>query len=409
MRVGKFIVVVLDGFGIGAMDDVERVRPADIGSNTCTHIFDAVPNLHLPNLACLGLANAVGFSYKGLPTSCSATYGAARLTHFWADTFFAHQEIMGTKPHMPRGEAINDGHLDLVARALREAGFHVERHAKDSLGYLVIDGACTVADNIECDPGQAINVTAALEDMPFSRELEVGRIVRDIVHAPRVITFGGGGIHLNDLLEAVEVHGRYIGVNAPSSGVYKAGYQCVHMGYGVDERVQVPYLLGSAGIPVHLIGKVADVCANAYGASEPMVDTYNVLSRAIEMAELPGPRFICANVQETDLAGHSQDAGRFADRLQVADERIGVLRDAMDEDDLLIVMADHGNDPTIGHPHHTRERVPLLIAGRHIRSGYVGERETLSDVGATACDFFSVKLPENGTSFLSSLNVSIPQ
>ena len=215
-----------------------------------------------------------------------------------------------------------------------------------------------------------------------------------------MITFGGHGVHLDDLLSAVEVHGDYIGVNAPVSGVYNSGYQCVHMGYGVDERRQVPFLLGERDIKVHLLGKVADVCTNRFGESESIIDTSRVLSRLFELVCEPGNAFICANVQETDLAGHSQDYDRYADRLRVADGYLGEILDAMADDDLLVVMADHGNDPTIGHPHHTRECVPLLIGGKGEARGDIGERMTLSDVGATVAEFFGVKSPENGESFL---------
>ena len=397
----KFIVVVLDGFGIGAMEDVPRVRPSDIGSNTCVHIFEALPDLELPTLSRLGLANAAGCSFAGLRPAKDATFGRSRLAHYWADTFFGHQEIMGTKPKVIFGEPINNGKIELIQDALNAAGFKTRLvRASGGLRFIVVEEACTIADNIECDPGQAFNVTCALDDLPFATELEIGRIVRGIAKVPRVITFGGHGVHLDDLLSAVEVHGDYIGVNAPVSGVYNSGYQCVHMGYGVDERQQVPFLLGERDIKVHLLGKVADVCANRFGESESIIDTSRVLSRALELVCEPGNAFICANVQETDLAGHSQDYDRYADRLCVADGHLGEILDSMADDDLLVVMADHGNDPTIGHPHHTRECVPLLIGGKGEARGDIGERMTLSDVGATVAEFFGVKSPENGESFL---------
>lgn len=98
---GTFVVIVLDGFGVGAMADVAEVRPADLGSNTCAHIFERVPGLRLPTLQRLGLGNAAGGHVPGLPPSETATWGRARLTHYWADTFFGHQEIMGTRPQVP--------------------------------------------------------------------------------------------------------------------------------------------------------------------------------------------------------------------------------------------------------------------------------------------------------------------
>ena len=70
---GKFVVIVLDGFGVGAMPDVPQVRPADCGANTCIHIFERTPDLKLPNLASLGLANIVGREFPGLPFAPNAT------------------------------------------------------------------------------------------------------------------------------------------------------------------------------------------------------------------------------------------------------------------------------------------------------------------------------------------------
>lgn len=401
---GKFVVIVLDGFGVGQMPDVAEVRPSDLGANTCAHIFERVPGLALPNLAALGLANAAGREFEGLPFSPSATWGRATLTHQGADTFYGHQEIMGTRPPVPLTEPIQVA-VDEIAQALERAGFSVRWYvsAESGLRFLIVNEACTVADNVECDPGQAFNVTAALDDLDFETELEIGRIVRRIAKTPRVITFGGRGVHLDNLLSAVEEHDGFIGVNAPASGVYNDDYHCIHMGYGVDEKVQVPYLLGERGIDVHLLGKVADVCANRFGESESIVDTRSVLERTLELVGQPGSGFICANVQETDLMGHRENVAGYAEKLQVADELIGRIRATLAPEDVLVVQADHGNDPTIGHPHHTREYVPLLVAHEGAPAGTIGTRATLSDVGATVADYFGVPAPQNGTSFLSLL------
>ena len=174
-------------------------------------------------------------------------------------------------------------------------------------------------------------------------------------------------------------------------------------GYGVDPEVQIPTILGKSGLPVFLLGKVADVVTNNYGTSIPMVDTASVLQRTLEIVKEQETAFICTNVQETDLCGHRENVAAYADRLRVADEWIGKIRDALGEDDILIVQADHGNDPTIGHPHHTREMVPLMIHSAHSTPKNIGIRKTLSDVGATAADYFHSKAPENGTSFLPLL------
>ena len=397
---GKFVVVVLDGFGVGQMPDVPEVRPADLGANTCAHIFENTPGLALPNLAAMGLANAAGRAFDGLPFAPHATWGRGTLTHQGADTFYGHQEIMGTKPPVPLTEPIQIA-VDELAEALTKAGFSVRVYTSETSGlrFLIVNEACTVADNVECDPGQAFNVTAALDDLDFDTELKIGRIVRGIAKTPRVITFGGRGVHLPNLLAAVEEHDGFIGVNAPASGVYNDDYHCIHMGYGVDEKVQVPYLLGEQGVDVHLLGKVADVCANHFGESESIVDTAEVLARTLELVKQPGSGFICTNVQETDLMGHRENVPGYAEKLRVADEYLGRIRAALGPDDVLVVQADHGNDPTIGHPHHTREYVPLLVAHDGAPEGCIGTRATLSDVGASVADYFGCSAPQNGTSF----------
>ena len=83
------------------------------------------------------------------------------------------------------------------------------------------------------------------------------------------------------------------------------------------------------------------------------------------------------------------------------DKALSVILKGMSEEDLLMISADHGNDPTIGHSGHTREKTFLLAYGKSLRGGDVGERDTLSDIAATVADFFSVPPPENGSSFYS--------
>lgn len=109
------------------------------------------------------------------------------------------------------------------------------------------------------------------------------------------------------------------------------------------------------------------------------------------------------NVQETDLAGHAEDAEWYAEMLNVTDQWLASFLPQMEEDDLMIVMADHGNDPTIGHSSHTREYVPLLITGPKAKAANIGTRQTMADIGATFSDFFDLPATEQGTSFLKEI------
>ncbi|NRF77351.1 phosphopentomutase, partial [Citrobacter braakii] len=256
--------------------------------------------------------------------------------------------------------------------------------------------------------GQVYNVHGSLSEKTFAQVKEIGRTVREQASVGRVITFGGQLSSTQNIFDAVEEkEGGYIGINAPRSGAYKQGFQVVHMGYGVDEQVQVPSQLFAVDVPTVLVGKVADIVSNPHGISwENLVDSQQIMEITRAEFNRRETAFICANIQETDLAGHAEDVERYVDRLELVDEQLALLMADMRPDDCLVVMADHGNDPTIGHSKHTREKVPLLVWSPGQSPARLGTRRTLSDVGATVCDFFGAHAPENGCSFLSLITLA---
>lgn len=400
----KFVVMVIDGFGVGAMDDVPQVRPQDTGANTCGHILQHLPQLRLPVLEKLGLINSLGFDAGIMKPSAVAVYGKAALQHEGGDSFMGHQEILGTLPQPPLRMPFS-AVIDEVEQALLADCWQTERIG-DKLQYLWVNQAVAIGDNLETDPGQVFNVTANLSAISFAKVRAIGKIVRRCVQAGRVIVFGGMLESSQKILDAAEEkQGIYIGINAPRSGVYKNGFQVVHMGFGVDASVQVPQKLHDVGIKTVLTGKVADIVANPHGVNhENLVDSQQIMDITLEELKKPGDMFICTNIQETDLAGHAEDVERYAGRLQLVDKNLDRLMAAMLPGDCLVVMADHGNDPTVGHSNHTREYVPLLVWQPGIRPANIGVRKTLSDVGATVCDYFNAAAPQNGTSFLALLS-----
>jgi len=401
---GKFIVIVLDSFGVGYMEDVSRVRPEDIGSNTAFHIIERKPNIQIKNLVELGLMNAIGKGTEKFKLSQKANWGVSNLAHQGADSFLGHQEIMGTTPPIPFNMPFNEI-IDKVEAQLLKNGYSVRREGKDEEPkILVINECATVGDNLETDLGQVYNVSACLDIMPFEEVKKLGRSVREVVKVSRVIAFGGENIELKDLLKAHKVKKeKFSGVDAPESGVYDQGYQVVHLGYGINPEVQIPTILDHQKIPVVLIGKAADIIQTSSTYLYPGVDTQELFNYLLQEMKEVDNGFICLNVQETDLAGHGEDVDRYADRLEISDKNIGEVIKYLDEDDILIVMADHGNDPTSGHSQHTRERVPLLIYRKGLEGIEVGERETMSDVAATAAEYFGVNAPQHGKSFLEKL------
>ena len=172
----------------------------------------------------------------------------------------------------------------------------------------------------------------------------------------------------------------------------------------MDHKVQVPAILTEAGYECTLIGKVADIVYNEKGTSISCVPTEECLKHTVEALDQMEMGFICTNIQETDLAGHSQSSGEYRRILEMADRGIGQVLAAMESEDILLIQADHGNDPTYRGTDHTREFVPLIAYSKRFKSGEdLGIRKTFSDIGASVADNFKVKMPEHGESFLNRL------
>lgn len=399
----RFVIIVLDGFGIGAMDDAGAAERGDDRANTLRSILKDCPDMKLPVLERLGLMNAYGAESFGMKFSPSANFGKARLMHFGADTFMGHQEIMGTLPKKPDAHPFQEK-ADLVAAHLKAHGHQVEILERQGLKLLLCDKYVTIGDNLEADLGMCYNVTAPLDFISFEEECRIAGLVRQVVTVTRVIVFGGRGNSIEDLWAAMEVkEGRFIGIASARSKFYERGYQCLHLGFGVDKRVQVPTILTGAGIPVVLIGKVADIVANDMGKSISCVPTEECMEHTLREFGRMEEGFVCTNIQETDLAGHGQSSVRYRKVLEEADRGIGRVMEQMGPEDVLLVMADHGNDPDIGHSRHTRERVPLLAYRKGVEGVYLGVRDTLSDAGASVCQYFGVARPENGEGFAGML------
>ena len=402
MNNGRYIVIVLDSFGIGEMADVPEVRPQDQGSNTALHLIEYEKEKKWPNLLKLGLMNAMDYEVGEFKKSNNAIFGKSELKHFGADSYFGHQEIVGTRPKEPVFEKIQV-YLDEIQEDLEENGFIVDRITRGDLQILKVNNSICIGDNMETDLGQAINVVGALDYCGFDMIDEVGHIVRRHVKVPRVIAFGGSGVDIKRIEDNVLVKGDFMGIDAPGSGVYERNYHVNHIGYGVDKTIQFPTILYEIGIENNLYGKAENIIYSPNGTGYNCVDTKETFDALISDLDKYKKGFFLANIQETDLSGHGEDPERYIDVLNIADEMIGQLISKLNDEDILIIMADHGNDPTIGHSKHTRECVPLLIHhNNHKGVTDIGLRKTMADVGQTGADYFGTKI-KNGESFLDTI------
>ncbi|MCD9476466.1 phosphopentomutase [Photobacterium phosphoreum] len=402
----RFIVVVLDGFGIGEMSDVAYLRPQDVGANTASHLIQHFSHRRLPTLEMLGLLNTIPSIDSVMVPNKRANWGRSELFHIGCDTFMGHQEIMGTKPIDPVITPFNDS-IEAIESALQHNNYYVERLYHQDLALLEVNGCVVIGDNLEADLGQVYNLTANLNLINFDEVKKIAQVVRKANCVSRNIAFGGCIDGMTPIYEAIEIRKNkngtpcFIGVNAPASGTYEKGFQVVHLGYGVDATTQVPFCLNQVGITSYLYGKVADIVQNADGVSyTSIVDTERVFSLLINDLNKVHNGFFCANIQETDLSGHQQDPLRYWDTLELADNGLAKIIATMTTQDILVVMADHGNDPFIGHSCHTREMVPILVFHSPWQNKQFGTLSTLADVGASVADYFKAPRPQFGNSFL---------
>lgn len=394
----RAVILIIDSLGVGVMDDYENYRKEDKGANTFSHILDHANYIHLPNMEWLGINQIVVHERLANNALPAASYGCTKLMHTGADSYMGHQEIMGSRPLPPLILPFCNM-IDEVKEALQAQGYKAEIINGDH-PVLLVEDCVVVADNIETDYGQIYNVTAPLDQISFEEELKIGQVVRNVVKSSRVITLGGRGIDIQDILSAIETTKEgATGVNCPKSGVYRKGYQVKHMGYGINPKGQTSSILIEKGIPVTLVGKMADVIDCQGATYIEAIETDQVMCEVNHAFKTMEAGLISATVQETDLSGHAQDINRYASKINAVDAFLTDLLAQMKEDDLLIISADHGNDPTIGHNQHTREKTFILAYQKGQKPISIGERETLSDIGATVCDFFGVASCENGTSF----------
>jgi phosphopentomutase len=167
-------------------------------------------------------------------------------------------------------------------------------------------------------------------------------------------------------------------------------------------------LLTSRGIPVVSIGKVKDLFAGrGITTSVPTASDAEGVDLVLDTMKSAASGLIFANLVDFDTVyGHRNDVAGYAANIERFDERLGAVLDQLRESDLLLITADHGNDPTTPSTDHSREHVPLLMTGRRVRRGAdVGTRPTFADLGQTLAANFSVGPLAHGTSFLEDILV----
>jgi phosphopentomutase len=381
-------IIVLDGLGIGSCPD--QAAYGDAGSDTLGNVARAVGGLRLANLERLGLGRCRPIPGLAPGVRPTAAFGVALPKSQGKDSTTGHWEICGVildRPFRTYPTGFPTSLLDEFAR----------RTGRGWLGNKAASGTQIVAELGEehQQTGKWIVYTSA--DSVFqvaAHEETVG--LEELYRACAIARDLLVGEHAVSRVIARPFTGK---PGAYRRTPYRRDFSIEPVGTTLLDR------LAAAGVPRLGIGKVDDLFAGRNIASEHTAtnaDAYRMIERALDDT-MAG--FIFVNVIEFDQTwGHRNDVPGFHEGLKQLDAWIPRLEARTQGDDLILLTADHGNDPTTPSTDHSREAVPILALGPRVRPAALGERSTFADMGATVAEYFGVVPPlAAGTSFLSGV------
>ena len=385
----RIVLVVLDSLGMGEMPDAAAW--GDAGSDTLGHICES-REVRLPNLQSLGLGNVRPLAHVPPAASPRGAYGRCAMQSNGKDTTTGHWEMAGiildeAFPTYPEGFP-----ADVLARFVAETGVPGVLGNRPASGTEIIKelGAEHVRTGkpiVYTSADSVFQIAAHEEVISVERLYEICQTARRILR----------GEH-----EVGRVIARpFIG----ASGAFERTEN--RHDYAIPPpRENLLVALSDARFDVVCIGKIASIY-DSLGATQDLKAKNNNQSIDQTIRALRDDRtrgLIFTNLVDFDmLYGHRRDVEGYARALEHFDARFPEIEAAMGERDLLILTADHGNDPTYHGTDHTREYVPLLACGRRARAGVnLGTRRSLADMGQTVAENFGLKLTA-GESFLSAL------
>lgn len=390
MRFKRVFLTVMDSVGIGEAPDAEKF--GDLGSDTFGHIAERMNGLNMPVMGKLGLSNIREIKGIEKAEKPMAYYTKMQEASNGKDTMTGHWEIMGLRIDTPF-RVFPDGFPPELIQELEEksgrkiignkpaSGTEIlvelgEEHVKTGalIVYTSADSVLQIAAHEDVVPlDELYRICEIAREMTLREEYMVGRIIaRPFVGEPGNFT------------------------RTPN----RHDYALKPFGRTVMNELK------DSGFDVISIGKIADIY-DGEGVTQALRTKSNMdgMDKQVQTVEMDFTGLSFLNLVDFDaLFGHRRDPIGYGKALEEYDGRLQEVLDKLQEDDLLIITADHGNDPIHAGTDHTREYVPLLVYSKQFSEGKeLPLRKTFADIGATVAENFGVKMPEHGTSFLSDL------
>lgn len=394
-RYKRVFTIVVDSLGVGAADDAGEY--GDMGSDTFGHIAESVDSLHIPHLQRLGMANLHPLKEVKPVDQPMAYYTKMSEMSKGKDTMTGHWELMGLKTVKPFITFTETGFPEELLRELEVRTGHKVIGNKSASGTEILD---ELAEE-EIATGNMIVYTSAdsvLQICGNEETFDLAELYR-CCEIARELT-------MRDEWKVGRVIARpYVG---KKKGQFKRTSN--RHDYAVKPFGKTALdVLKENGLDVISIGKINDIFAGE-GITHSIKSKSSVEGMEQTITEAKGHDFhgLCfVNLVDFDaLWGHRRDPAGYAREIERFDEKLGNLLEVLREDDLLIITADHGNDPTYAGTDHTREKVPFLAYSKGFdKSGKLPEADTFAAIGATVADNFKLQMPTGtiGSSLLNRL------
>ena len=393
-KINRVFVVVMDSLGVGAMPDSPEY--GDVGVNTLGHISEAVDTFEIPNLQKLGMANITPLKQVPAVERPLGYYGKLNEKSPAKDTMTGHWEMMGLEVTVPFKTFDTNGFPEELIQELEKRTGRKVIGNKSSSGTEILEELAeeevkhghmivyTSADSVLQICGN--EETTGLEELYRWCEIARELTMKDEWKVGRVIARPYVGLKKGEFKRTSNRH----------------DYALKPYGKTALDALK------SGGLDVISVGKIKDIF-DGEGITEAHKSTSSVhgMEQTIEIAKKDFRGLCFTNLVDFDaLWGHRRNAAGYAEEIEKFDKNLGVLLETLKEDDLLIITADHGNDPTYTGTDHTREKVPFLAYSKSMEGyGELPEADTFAIVGATVAHIFDVEMPEGtiGESILNSL------
>jgi phosphopentomutase len=384
----RVVVVVLDSVGIGELPDAALY--GDQGSNTLGNTAARV-SLAVPHLAAMGLSRLVALHGSAPAASPTAAFGRMAERSAGKDSVTGHWELMGVVldrpfPTFPHG----------FPRAWMDD--FEQRIGRQAIGNVVASGTAIIDElgPLHMETGYPIVYTSA--DSVFQIAAHEG-----IVPVPQLYKWCQAAYDI-----AVTGHGLGRVIARPFIGLPGSFQRTANRHDYAMPPIAETLLdrLTTAGHQVSAVGKISDLFAGrGISTSHPTKSDAEGVDKVEQLMVTQSKGLIFANLVDFDtLYGHRNDPAGYAANLERFDARVPGLLARLRDDDLLVITADHGNDPTTPSTDHSREHVPILVYGPRVKAGTdIGTRSTFADLGQSLAEVFGVGPLAHGTSFLPDI------